>query len=53
LDDEAIPMAQKTLNSEQGAGVNAQPPNDREHSNSVAPQQVVRRHGSAKPLVSL
>jgi hypothetical protein len=51
LTDERIPMAQKPSNPEQAAGLAAAREDEAQQGNSAAPQQTVRRHGSAKPLV--
>jgi hypothetical protein len=37
-------------NAEQGAPIEAEPTGKSDDINSAAPQQVVRRHGSAKPI---
>jgi hypothetical protein len=42
---------QKLANNEEGPPDKAAPGQDSDESNSVAPQQTVRRHGSAKPVV--
>jgi hypothetical protein len=44
-------QAQKLSNNEDTAPNKAAPEQDSRQSNSVAPQQSVRRHGSAKPVV--
>jgi hypothetical protein len=49
LGDETI--SQKPVNAEQGTRVEAEPAMAAEESSVVAPQQAVRRHGSAKPTV--
>lgn len=51
LTDEAVSAAQKPANADEGARLEAEPAEDPEGSSPVAPQQTVRRHGSAKPLV--
>jgi hypothetical protein len=43
--------AQKLSNNEEAAPNKAAPAQDSDESNSAAPQQSVRRHGSAKPVV--
>lgn len=50
LGNEPISMVQKASNIEEGARIEAEPTGGPEESRSVAPQQTVRRHGSAKPL---
>jgi hypothetical protein len=50
LTDAGIPAAQKPAAADQGAGLEASRIVVSEADNSVAPQQPVRRHGSAKPL---
>jgi Protein of unknown function (DUF3306) len=49
LSNEAV--AQKPSNAEESARVEAGQATGSEESGAVAPQQTVRRHGSAKPLV--
>jgi hypothetical protein len=51
LGNEATLMAQKHSNSEEVATNEAASEQDSEVSSTVAPQQAVRRHGSAKPVV--
>jgi hypothetical protein len=51
LTDERIPMAQKPSNPEDVARLDAAREDEAQQRNSAAPQQTVRRHGSAKPLV--
>jgi hypothetical protein len=51
LDSETISMTQKTSNTEQVSRIEVEPMADSKECSSAAPQQVVRRHGSAKPLV--
>ena len=51
LDDDPMPMTQVGPNSEQGAPNEADRSADPREAASVAPQQPVRRHGSAKPIV--
>jgi hypothetical protein len=51
LTDEGISAAQKLANADEGAGVEAEQAENPDENNSVAPQQAVRRHGSAKPLI--
>jgi Protein of unknown function (DUF3306) len=51
LTDERIPIAQKLSNPEEAAGREAAREDEAQQGNSAAPQQTVRRHGSAKPLV--
>ena len=51
LASETASVAQKPSNSEAGRRNEAEQIEASEESNSAAPQQVVRRHGSAKPLV--
>ena len=48
---EAVSAAHKLANADQGARAQAEPAEDSDRSNPVAPQHTVRRHGSAKPLV--
>jgi hypothetical protein len=43
--------AQKLSNNEDAAPNKAAPEQDSDENNATAPQQVVRRHGSAKPVV--
>jgi hypothetical protein len=50
LTDERIPMAQKPANPEEVAGLEALREEPAGQTESVAPQQALRRHGSAKPL---
>ena len=50
LTDERIPIAQKPANPEEVAALEAVREQAAGHSESAAPQQPVRRHGSAKPL---
>jgi Protein of unknown function (DUF3306) len=50
LCNETISMAQEPSNIAGGARVEAGRAEDSAESNSAAPQQAVRRHGSAKPL---
>ena len=50
LTDAGIPAAQKPAAADQGPGLEASPIVVSEADNSAAPQQPVRRHGSAKPL---
>jgi hypothetical protein len=49
LGDETVSMAQKPANAEEGSRIEVEQVLDSEERNSAAPQQVVRRHGSAKP----
>jgi hypothetical protein len=49
LGDETASMAQKAANAEQGSRIEVEQVLDSKKCNPVAPQQVVRRHGSAKP----
>ena len=49
LGDEPVSMAQKPANAEEGSRIEVEQVLDSEERNSAAPQQVVRRHGSAKP----
>jgi hypothetical protein len=49
LGDETVSMAQKPANAEKGSRMEVEQVLDSEERNSAAPQQVVRRHGSAKP----
>jgi hypothetical protein len=51
LTDASISAAQKPANADEGAGLEAGRSAVSEVDNAVAPQQAVRRHGSAKPLV--
>ncbi len=51
LSQETVSMAQKPGNAEEGSHIVAEGAEHSEVSRSAAPQQVVRRHGSAKPLV--
>ena len=51
LTDERIPMAQKPSKPEELAASEGQREVDAPPSDSAAPQQAVRRHGSAKPVV--
>jgi len=51
LSQETVSMAQKPANAEEGSHIVAEGAEHSEVSRSAAPQQVVRRHGSAKPLV--
>jgi Protein of unknown function (DUF3306) len=51
LSKETVLVAQKPANAEEGSHIAAEGAEPSELSRSAAPQQVVRRHGSAKPLV--
>jgi len=51
LSKEAVSVAQKPANAEEGSHIEAERAELSEVSRPAAPQQVVRRHGSAKPLV--
>jgi hypothetical protein len=51
LTDERLPIAQKLANPEGVAASESQRGVDAPQSESAAPQQAVRRHGSAKPVV--
>jgi hypothetical protein len=51
LGTEASPTAQISSNSREGARIEAERTEDTAVGNCAAPQQVVRRHGSAKPRV--
>jgi hypothetical protein len=51
LGEEAVSVAQKPANTEEGSHIEPERAELSEVSRSAAPQQVVRRHGSAKPLV--
>jgi Protein of unknown function (DUF3306) len=51
LSKETVSVAQKPANAEEGNHIVAEGAEHSEVSRSAAPQQVVRRHGSAKPLV--
>jgi len=55
LGSETILIEQKPSKTEEGGGIEAELEAERgensKESNSAAPQQAVRRHGSAKPLV--
>jgi hypothetical protein len=51
LDTDAISMTQKASNTEEGSRIEAEQAANSKECNAAAPQQVVRRHGSAKPLV--
>jgi Protein of unknown function (DUF3306) len=44
-------IVQKPLNAEEGERVDAEQAKHSEESSAAAPQQAVRRHGSAKPVV--
>jgi hypothetical protein len=48
---ETVSMAQKPANAEEGSHLEADCPEHSEADGSAAPQQPVRRHGSAKPMV--
>jgi hypothetical protein len=50
-DNEAISMAQRPSDTKEGTRLETEQAGDSEDRNSVAPQQAVRRHGSAKPVV--
>jgi hypothetical protein len=50
LNNETIAAVQEPSNTEEGRGVEARPAKASEPSDSIAPQQAVRRHGSAKPI---
>lgn len=49
--NETASMAQEPSNIEGGARIEVEQAEDSKESNCVAPQQAVRRHGSAKPRV--
>jgi creatinine amidohydrolase/Fe(II)-dependent formamide hydrolase-like protein len=51
LSKETVSVAQKPANAEEGNRIVAEGAEHCEVSRSAAPQQAVRRHGSAKPLV--
>jgi hypothetical protein len=51
LSKETVSVAQKPANAEEGSHIVAEGAEHSEVRRSAAPQQVVRRHGSAKPLV--
>jgi len=51
LSKETVSVAQKPANAEEGSHIVVEGAEHSEVSRSAAPQQVVRRHGSAKPLV--
>jgi Protein of unknown function (DUF3306) len=51
LSKETVSVAQKPADAEEGSHIVAEGAEHSEVSRSAAPQQVVRRHGSAKPLV--
>jgi uncharacterized protein DUF3306 len=51
LGNETISTAQEPSNLADGAGMEAEQAETSKEGNSAAPQQAVRRHGSAKPLV--
>ena len=51
LGQETVSVAQKPANAEEGSHIVADGAEHSEVRRSAAPQQVVRRHGSAKPLV--
>ncbi len=51
LGNETISTAQEPSNLADAAGMEAEQAETSKESNSAAPQQAVRRHGSAKPLV--
>jgi hypothetical protein len=50
LGNEAVLKVENPSNTEQGARIEAEPTEKSDDINSAAPQQVLRRHGSAKPL---
>jgi hypothetical protein len=50
LGNEAVSGAENPSNTEEGAPIEAEQTGKSEDRNSAAPQQVARRHGSAKPL---
>jgi hypothetical protein len=50
LGNEAVSRVENPSNAEQGARIEAEPTGKSDDINSAAPQQVVRRHGSAKPI---
>src|SRR6266404_8518807 len=49
LGDETVSMAQKAVNAEKGSRIEVEQVLDSKKCSPAAPQQVVRRHGSAKP----
>jgi hypothetical protein len=51
LSKETVSVAQKPANAEDGSHIVAEGAEHSEVSRPAAPQQVVRRHGSAKPIV--
>jgi hypothetical protein len=52
LGSETISMAQEPANAEEGSSrIDVDRMEDSKDCNPAAPQQAVRRHGSAKPLV--
>ena len=51
LSKETVSVAQKPANAEEDSHIVAEGAEHSEAGRSAAPQQVVRRHGSAKPLV--
>jgi hypothetical protein len=51
LGQETVSVAQKPANAEEGGHLEAERAEHSEASGSAAPQQPVRRHGSAKPQV--
>jgi hypothetical protein len=51
LGKETASMAQKPANAKEGLHIEAERAGHSDVSSSAAPQQAVRRHGSAKPLV--
>ena len=51
LGNETVSMEQKPANAEVGSRIEVGRAEDSRESNSAAPQQALRRHGSAKPLV--
>jgi Protein of unknown function (DUF3306) len=50
LGNEAVSRVENPSNTEQGSRLEAEQTRKSDDRNSAAPQQVVRRHGSAKPL---
>src|SRR6266403_3635371 len=51
LSKETVSVAERPANAEEGSHIVVEGAEHSEVSRSAAPQQVVRRHGSAKPLV--
>jgi hypothetical protein len=51
LGNETVSMAQEPANADEGSRIEVEQMEDLKECISAAPQQTVRRHGSAKPLV--